>query len=377
MPSLVAAVERPRPESRETLPVAETPAIALREREGRLEGRFALTLAAVVNEEEAAAHGAAPFWLPPLREDQGLQFLYAGGGDRLRCELQAYALGEDAAAARAGAISLWDNLALFLHRQRAYHFVPVAVPAPPAALPWTLWLQPLGLELRAGAAAGFLADLGDAGPTLRLPSPVANAIAHLETLAQFLAVAPFELALTLTPVLLSADLQQRINQALAKSWSHPLRYPGGGVVRDEALNQAVGGLLERWLQCPAGLRVMCRIAAAAPLPDSLIALLGYEVFGQGSSRRRRRPAAVPGICGPSCPPACSRPCCPIPAACASAACPASRSRFHPGWRRGGLRWARPAWAASGARCASPRMTGRATAICWAAPAPASPPCWAR
>jgi hypothetical protein len=327
----------PRHRTPETQPAApEYPWIRVREHEetGETQAVFALELTGVMR-LPVFPHAETATVPPPdavpspdaclaallagLAPGQQLTFVYANGRTPETPEAFVWRIfGLTAAATREAAAGqaadLWRNVAVSLASiDRAYRFTPVSLPdkehhplfpysalrTPHSAFSRVL-LQPSGVAVVVPSRRLGFTPAANQTPSSAILAPCAlpGHPSPLEAMVTALSryPAPVSVSLSVTPITLSPAHRRAIAEAvrwLNNDTPKTIRYQPDidGAQGQEAL-QYLTRNLERWMQYPSGYRISCRIASTDPIPASLCALVGHEVFpGQPLSIQTEHEAA--------------------------------------------------------------------------------------
>jgi hypothetical protein len=244
---------------------------------------FVLALTGVTRAGTARAESPEmPFWPPVVGPRQGLEVRHQVADGTLDCVLRGYARAAGEAEAASGAWALWHNLAIVLGDGRWPYRLGFATDPrwlAPASGAWRAALRPVGLILRAGPGIGFHPATPWL-PEVRLAFPALGRLAHFNALALNVA-APLAVTLSLRPFHLNPAAQaavRQLRQGLETTTRVCYAAVGDDDVRDPALLEALGGELETWRRYPGGWRVRCTVTAAVAPPETLLALIGAEVF---------------------------------------------------------------------------------------------------
>ncbi len=264
-----------------------------REQEG-FRASFALRLCGVTT---AGAQPAPWFWPPVLLPQHALEVTQNLAAGHLHCTLRGYGHASTETQAIQEARQVWRNLEIILgDGQGPYQFATVIDADPePAAATWQVALRPLGLTLHASAGIGYQHE---AAPfqAVRLAFPARGQWDHFDTLA-LNAATPLAVTLSLQPVRLAAALLANLRRLWRDfELGTQVSYASGSAerVHDPQLLEALQQDLAAWCRWGQGWRVRCQIAAPEPLPETLLALIGAEVFSGRpflSEERAEPPAA--------------------------------------------------------------------------------------
>jgi hypothetical protein len=243
--------------------------------------------------------------LPMLEDNAIVRFEYCGGGStNFRWTIRA-AVREAASPklARSAANSLRRSLQMILSSEPGFSFVPTQFNAdtedPVARFNWETELMPKEFLLRTPARAtiGFgngQQQLSAATRALKLPG-WSTTTTSFKSLAEAVALnaSPSLLAVTFTRFALNDEMQDAVSTAL--NWLERddrilKRSPEGASMFPENAGH-IHELLTAWLRSPVGCKVRCHLYSTEVPTDSLVQMIGNDVFGAPVESLAQSPTA--------------------------------------------------------------------------------------
>ena len=270
------------------------PAYRLRREGDVVEGTFALLLKGVEHTEEDENKDNLPrkkesrTTLPVLADGQAVEFCYRTQQGHLQCILRGHASAESDAEAFQMMRTLWENLDVSLGSgQTKYHFSPTKDQSiiVHQESGWRAVIQPAGLRILVDECRqiGYVADGSGMSHTILYPYPQKDLFPHLNVVANAIATYPasLDISITFQPLSLDNGQQKQLHNArriMRKPGKVQYAADSGAEVQDQKLLEALYDEIERWCQAPNGYQVQCMIHSEKPVPETLVELIGKEVF---------------------------------------------------------------------------------------------------
>jgi hypothetical protein len=274
--------ERPAQEQWYRAETPDQPSIRLRREVGGYEAAFALALSGVA---PPGSRGEL-VELPAMQEGQAIEVVHQAFDGKLHCLVLGRAHARLAENALGSADTLWRNLEVSWGGDIApYRFIPSDGPSclTEAHGRWKAVIEPVGLRIPVRQPIGYLATVGSSNGDLILPHPAVRPLPFFNALAESAMAfsAPVEVRLSLRAFSLTDNTRRALQFALQGD-GLPEWVEGNAAVlvraQGQRLLEALRADLEQWCNRPFGYRVTCLVASEEPVPDTVLALIGREIF---------------------------------------------------------------------------------------------------